>query len=200
MALVGNKSDFDAEYASVELGLDGPLLEKEAEIQEADVEERSLVHPLFRESRFFDELNIRDEPLSPRSVREFAAKGKEIGADGRRSVVSADNDLRRSILSLQRSVRTVPVGKEKRSFPNAPDKTAIIETWLQTGNPAATRRGPRGGGRRDDTNPLKRERVDHRSQETGIPPRRGGSRQVAHAAGALLRDQRQDWRECRGTL
>ncbi len=47
VALVGNKSDFDEEYASASLGLDPDhmLRNKEAVLQEADVEERSLVHP-----------------------------------------------------------------------------------------------------------------------------------------------------------
>ena len=143
VALVGNKSDFDAEYASVELGLDGPLLEKEAEIQVADVEHRSLVHPLFRESRFYDELNltsaVAERPLaSPTSLGGF-----HMGhADARRSVLSADHDPRQSVLSVQRSVRTVPVGRRERAAataaagaktPARDDKTASIETWLQTG-------------------------------------------------------------------
>jgi GTPase SAR1 family protein len=129
VALVGNKCDFDAEYASVELGLDGPILEKVAEIQQAEIDEREQIHPLYRESRFYDDL-----PLSPRSLNFFSA---EPLADSRRSVMSADN-VRASVLSTRRSVKTLPEGKERSlsSLQRPASKTTVIEKWIETGNPS----------------------------------------------------------------
>jgi len=53
VGLVGNKSDVDAEYGVVTS--EGVLLmeEKRGVLQEADVEERSLLHPLYRASQIF---------------------------------------------------------------------------------------------------------------------------------------------------
>ena len=55
VALVGNKADVDADYGGGDLGFDDAILleEKRGVLQEADIEERSLVHPLYRESRVF---------------------------------------------------------------------------------------------------------------------------------------------------
>ncbi len=109
VALVGNKSDFDAEYASVSLGLDGSLVDKEAEIQEADLEERSLVHPLFRESRFFDELNDEASLAAAGgrlSVASNAAAGRlsamSNAAQSRVSVVSNAVQSRLSVVVQRR--------------------------------------------------------------------------------------------------
>ena len=127
VAVVGNKSDFDAEYASVELGLDGPLLEKEAERQGVDVEQRSLVHPLYRESRFYRELDLQDglppatEPTAaPTQADEEARAPPEEGGHGR--------------------PRSLPYGKGGYLPVLAPpnDKTDDIEKWLQTGRPSGT--------------------------------------------------------------
>ncbi|OIW28304.1 hypothetical protein CONLIGDRAFT_372136 [Coniochaeta ligniaria NRRL 30616] len=49
VALVGNKADFDAEYASVDVGFE----DKRAALEEVGVEERGLVHPLYRESQLY---------------------------------------------------------------------------------------------------------------------------------------------------
>jgi hypothetical protein len=153
VALVGNKSDFDAEYASVDL-------EKEAAREEAHVEERSLVHPLYRESRIYD-----DPPLSPRSARSMPSPnifgygndrvgtipeplGASLEGDAlvRRSTTSADAALLRGadarasiLLSAKRSVRTVQEGKE-RALPRLPMRepagtTEAIENWIETGSP-----------------------------------------------------------------
>ncbi|KAH8880288.1 P-loop containing nucleoside triphosphate hydrolase protein [Thozetella sp. PMI_491] len=152
VALVGNKSDFDDEYASLALGLNGErvLSEKEAVLQEADVEERSLVHPLYRESRVYD-----DPPLSPaKSTRSTPivfdqVVAREMAVDVRRSVLSADNALLgipsrprwSSALGYTRSVRTMPLPSGRRSMgsfnipPQAP-RTQSIEKWIETGNPS----------------------------------------------------------------
>jgi GTPase SAR1 family protein len=137
VALVGNKSDFDIEYASVELGLDGPLMEKVAEIQEADMREQELMHPLFRESRFYDDM----PSFSPRSLGGFSGGRDRDPSDARRSVMSADvPNQRTSILSSQRSVRTLPEGRERqlpalRKKASKTDKTDAIEKWIETGSP-----------------------------------------------------------------
>lgn len=49
VALVGNKADFDADDAGVYFGLEA----KRAALEEVDVGERGLVHPLYRESRLY---------------------------------------------------------------------------------------------------------------------------------------------------
>jgi hypothetical protein len=130
VALVGNKSDFDEDYVSIELGLDGPIMEKEMEIQVAEVDERNLVHPLFRESRVYD-----DPPFSPRS---FSYGARDLMAEARRSVVSADMPYSRtSVLSRQRSIQTAPVGRE-RPLPRLlrqASKNDVVEQWLETGSP-----------------------------------------------------------------
>lgn len=58
VALVGNKADLDAEYASVEFGLEA----KRAALEEVGVEERGLMHPLYRESQLYrDGTDGRDD-------------------------------------------------------------------------------------------------------------------------------------------
>ncbi|KAK3352601.1 hypothetical protein B0T25DRAFT_606569 [Lasiosphaeria hispida] len=86
VALVGNKSDFDDEYASVDLQGDDGLVEKEAVMQAAEVEERGLVHPLFRESRVLEEEDMM--PMSPRSARSVPV--------GRSVFERGEGDIRRS--------------------------------------------------------------------------------------------------------
>ena len=140
VALIGNKADFDAEYASIELGLDGPLSEKMAVLEEVDLEERSLMHPLFRESRCYDETNSRNAlpPAMSPGAQTFHGRStyrQEI-SEVRRSVLSADHilDSRFSILSLQRSVRSVPTRKRDpvRSFArrHQEDQASVVENWL----------------------------------------------------------------------
>ncbi|KAK1752316.1 hypothetical protein QBC47DRAFT_69703 [Echria macrotheca] len=74
VALVGNKSDFPVDDSSFTSTPNSPVTEeKEAEIQTAEVHARSLVHPLFRQSREFDQDGTM--PTSPRSARSMPVGG-----------------------------------------------------------------------------------------------------------------------------
>jgi hypothetical protein len=56
VALVGNKADFDAEYADVDLTAEEA---KRAALEEVGVEERGLVHPLYRVSQVYGDVGRR---------------------------------------------------------------------------------------------------------------------------------------------
>ncbi|KAK3358256.1 hypothetical protein B0T24DRAFT_201444 [Lasiosphaeria ovina] len=109
VALVGNKSDYDdgyedatyygrRRYAAPQEN-DEVRLAKEAALQSADIEERSLVHPLYRSSRVFlseeDGADGADPPLSPRSFwsapvpSNIVRGGRLVAAAGGRGRVSA---------------------------------------------------------------------------------------------------------------
>ncbi|KAK0643381.1 hypothetical protein B0T16DRAFT_391910 [Cercophora newfieldiana] len=125
VALVGNKCDVDA--GEIDLGY--PLLEKEAVLQAADVEERSLVHPLFRQSVLEVDggedtasLGPLSPPLkSPRSVRSVpvARRARMDGEDGARrarSVVEDGTGVRTSVFSVAKrgSLRLDGVPEDRR--------------------------------------------------------------------------------------
>ena len=128
VAVVGNKSDFDAEYASVELGLDGPLLDKEAEMQGADVEQRGLVHPLYRESRFYGELNLQGEPPSAAALETTELGPPE--TDGLGPIEPAGDEGKER-------PRSLPYGKGGYLpvIVTRNDKSEDIEKWLRGGKP-----------------------------------------------------------------
>ena len=153
VALVGNKSDFDDEFAGFGGGFDLGLVlsDKEAVLQEADVEERSLVHPLYRESRAYDDAPLLSPAISTRSTPVARARGagSETAADARRSVLSADHALlgvpegRWPNHAVER-IRSgpgplvVPRVKSGPPFLEMPGKMArvqSIEKWIETGSP-----------------------------------------------------------------
>ncbi|KAK4444885.1 hypothetical protein QBC34DRAFT_307909 [Podospora aff. communis PSN243] len=125
VALVGNKCDVDGEEFGGEIDLGYPLVEKEAVLQAAEVEERSLVHPLFRRSTILAEegalpaVTEVEPPLkSPRSVRSVpVARAPRMDADDvarrTRSVVSE----RASVFSVAKrgSLNLVPEEQVARS-------------------------------------------------------------------------------------
>lgn len=186
VALVGNKADFDADYASIELGLDGPLSEKMAVLEEVDLEERSLVHPLFRESRLYDEMSSPTALLPAISPGAQTFHGRSTYrqdiSDVRRSVLSADHilDSRLSILSLQRSVRTVPArtGRHRRSVSNRyrEDPARIVENWLEIRNPIVDQ----------DLNESPREEPSARRDSTETASTTAAKRQVSKLEGEML--------------
>ncbi|KAK3389635.1 hypothetical protein B0H63DRAFT_537656 [Podospora didyma] len=140
IALIGNKSDYSDDHDDIDQ-LYFPYLDKEAVLQEADVEERSLVHPLYRESRVFE-----DPPLSPRSVRSVPVIDNrlnsrmtmtgDLGADVRRSVFS--EGYRVSIFSGgggRRSLDLVPEEIREQQYPpeQQPLSATTVENWIKTG-------------------------------------------------------------------
>ena len=163
VALVGNKTDIDsAEFGGTgEVDLGYPLVEKEAVLQAAGVEERSLVHPLFRMSAvggFEDEELALSPPLrSPRSVRSVPVRGSRLEVEDvarrTRSVVSDGPGVRASVFSVAKrgSLNLVPedgrveeevarsrVPMQRRrpaavEMPPTPpeEATAAIQKWLE---------------------------------------------------------------------
>ncbi|KAK3324066.1 hypothetical protein B0T19DRAFT_402324 [Cercophora scortea] len=142
VALIGNKSDVDHIA----------LFEKEAGMQEAEVEQRGLVHPLYRESWFhtvYDD-EERDMPGSPRSVKSLpvARRGEERGEeDVRRSVVSNGGGPRTA--ARREQLGFVPEEERATSSTNhhnvnnnnppptppEPSNEAIIEKWIAFSDP-----------------------------------------------------------------
>ena len=152
VSLVGNKVDLDLESDEDDLEYQWHLLEKEAVLQEADIEERSLVHPLYRESRLFDDQQ-EDMPLSPRSVSLSVRSARSVpvhlqgrrrdsmmngvGGGGelvRRSVFSDGGAGRMSSFSAGRvSLNLVPEGNEHGVVPLGGEMKSSIERWMETG-------------------------------------------------------------------
>ena len=153
VALVGNKSDFDDEFAGFGGGFDLGLVlsDKEAVLQEADVEERSLVHPLYRESRAYDDAPLLSPAISTRSTPVARARGagSETAADARRSVLSADHALlgvpegRWPSHAVERIrsgpgplvVPRVKSGPPFLEMPGKMTRVQSIEKWIETGSP-----------------------------------------------------------------
>ncbi|KAI1854055.1 hypothetical protein JX266_001196 [Neoarthrinium moseri] len=136
VGLVGNKSDTDTDFEAIDFDVGGILLEKEEALLKDVASEREVVHPLFRESRVFDQ-NL---PFSPISMGSFGAIQRDsILAAARRSIVSADAamDARLSVSSTQRSVHTVRAANEKRlpHFARRSSRSSKVESWLEIGTP-----------------------------------------------------------------
>jgi len=137
VALVGNKTDFDEEFRSVEAALEGYFHDKQAKIQALEVEERHMVHPLYREvgrDVVYDEM-----PMSARSLGRFAST-RDLLADGRRSVVSVDRYTSRNPGKLvkSKSVQTIRLGGEApglRYLHRRASKRELVNSWLETGSP-----------------------------------------------------------------
>ncbi|KAK0636495.1 hypothetical protein B0T17DRAFT_503938 [Bombardia bombarda] len=197
VALIGNKSDFDDDHASIDLVSRRRQLDKEAVLQEADIEERSLLHPLYRDSwlREIDAL-----PLSPTSVQSVPVAGSgsigqvagDIAVDVRRSILSEGAGPRSSAFSARRSLDSVPEGREQyaMSLPNMPPtppepSNEDIEKWVETGSNHVT---GSGAGTKDKTSVEAEQeeeectRVD--SSESGAIA--AGNRKVTQLEGGML--------------
>ncbi|KAK3318938.1 hypothetical protein B0H66DRAFT_623189 [Apodospora peruviana] len=160
VALIGNKSDFDDEeeedYFSWE---QHHLLEKEAVLQEADVEERSLVHPLYRESRVFDLPDTSPPLSSPRSVhslpvgrRSLRRRGRDVPVERNSMASAAADGIRRSVFSDggrmsavpgpgRMSLNLVPEEHMQQQQAKAPlsrrsDDAMRIERWIEMNSSA----------------------------------------------------------------
>ncbi|KAK3939047.1 hypothetical protein QBC46DRAFT_438723 [Diplogelasinospora grovesii] len=161
VALIGNKSDFDTYY----LPLSPFHLDKEAaKLQEVEVEERSLVHPLWRESRVYEDdttpLPMSSSPTkSSRSVplqrRRRTPPHMTDNNGARRSVIMSETggqQNRSSVLfstNRRESIKTVPEGRtrmdrdmERNIRTDRPlrrestSSAEAIERWMiQTNNP-----------------------------------------------------------------
>ncbi|KAH8911530.1 hypothetical protein BR93DRAFT_965315 [Coniochaeta sp. PMI_546] len=128
VVLVGNKADFDADCASVDLGFEA----KRAALEEVDVEERGLMHPLYRQSQLYRaSVDVKD------------GMGVAIGLPELRSMIAAKPRLLKSDTTAS-SVRPllsrysgrsfaseVPVQEERR--PGATGNVAESEEWPLTG-------------------------------------------------------------------
>ncbi|KAK0619969.1 hypothetical protein B0T14DRAFT_566764 [Immersiella caudata] len=185
VALVGNKCDVDAaEFGGGgEIDLGYPLVEKEAVLQAAEVEERSLVHPLFRRSVLAEDGNglppvVEVEPplKSPRSVRSVpVARAPRMDAEDvarrTRSVVSE----RASVFSVAKrgSLNLVPeeqvakskvpsqrrraVGVELPPTPPEAEAESAIQKWFLELEGNSRERGGKGGEEEEEVKIAKRE-------------------------------------------
>jgi hypothetical protein len=146
VALVGNKCDVDGAAfggGGGEIDLGYPLVEKEAVLQAAGVEERSLVHPLFRRSVLAAEEDgngglpavVEVEPplKSPRSVRSVPVAraprmdGEDV-ARRTRSVVSERAASAVFSVAKRGSLNLVPEEQVARSrVPSQRTRAAAVE-------------------------------------------------------------------------
>ncbi|KAK3687407.1 hypothetical protein B0T22DRAFT_457149 [Podospora appendiculata] len=181
VALIGNKSDVDETVG----------LEKEAILQEAEVEQRSLVHPLYRESwylRAYDDDEHEPPPLSPRSARSLPVARREEKENEeyvRRSVFSegGGGGLRTSVFSARRELDFVP---EEQYPPTSstttnkpPEPTGeTLEKWIAFADPEGEGDGAASTATEDCT------RVDSRTSDITTPA--VAKRQVSRLEGETL--------------
>jgi len=129
LAMVGNKADLDAEFATIDLGLEA----KRAALEEVDVEERGLVHPLYRDSQIYrDGLDAGgDIGVAIGGIPELLPRPKTVKRDTAASST-------RPLLSPYSGRSFVSDGQDQEMLPRERGHPEAEEEWPLTGRMAGT--------------------------------------------------------------